>query len=159
MTGLAELFLLFKRDFWALFGAIWLLCGVGFLVIGGGLALAEGSLLPLAAGVVITAVGGTVVRRAYERIRLEQYLRREGRAVEGEVIAVEQTRMRYNGRFQWRLTYRYADGTGEQHRGQSGYLEPDEAAEWKVGDAVLVRIDPSRPARSVWVGRPEESPT
>ncbi|HXF82138.1 MAG TPA: DUF3592 domain-containing protein [bacterium] len=156
MTGLAELFLLCKRDFWALFGAIWLLCGAGFLVIGTGLAVADGVVIPLVAGVGITAAGGAIVRRAHERIRLEQYLRREGVSVRGEVIAVDQTGVRYNRRVQWRLTYRYADRTGRQHRGQSGYLEPDEAAEWKVGDAVLIRIDPGRPARSVWMGRPED---
>jgi len=157
MPDVATFFVLLKRDFWGLFGAIWLLCGVGFLVIGAGLTLADGFYIPLAIGVVITAVGGTIVRSALQRIRLAQYLRREGLAAEGEVIAVDQTGMRYNGRAQWKIVYQYRDRTGASQRGVSGYLEPDEAAEWHVGDKGLVRVDPNRPARSIWVGRLEET--
>jgi len=52
--------------------------------------------------------------------------------------------------------YRYVDRMGEEHRGSSGYLEPEEAAEWKAGDVGVVRFDPRRPSRSIWIGRPEE---
>lgn len=64
--------------------------------------------------------------------------------------------MRYNKRFQWQIHYRYVDRMGAEHRGRSGYLEPEEAAAWKVGDKGVVRFDPRTPARSIWVGTPEE---
>lgn len=71
-------FVLLKRDFFALFGAIWLAAGVLALVIGTGIALGEGTLVPVIFGLLITGVGGTILRRALRRIQLEDYLRREG---------------------------------------------------------------------------------
>lgn|GEM_PF-5169839 len=153
MTGVAELFLLFKRDFWALFGAIWLLVGLIFVVIGSGLAASDGFYIPLAGGVAITAAGGMILRPALGRIGLELYLRREGLPLEGEVIAVEETSVRYNRRLQWKIRYRYLDRHGAWHQGSSGHLDPDEVAAWRVGDTALVRVDPAHPARSIWIGR------
>jgi len=151
-----SLFLLVKRDFWALFGAIWLLGGVMFLGIGTVVAVRDGVYVLPAAGLAITAVGAAISRRALQRLRFEQYLRREGLTGEGEVIAVQETSMRYNKRFQWQIHYRYTDRMGAEHPGRSGYMEPEEAAAWKVGDKAVVRFDPRNPARSIWVGTPEE---
>jgi hypothetical protein len=151
-----SLFVLAKRDFWALFGAIWLLVGVGFLIVGGGVALREGNYVFAAVGLVVAAVGGAVVRGAVRRIGVERQLRREGLTGEGRVVAVAETNIRYNKRTQWRIHYRYADRTGAEHEGQSGYLDPDEAAAWAIGDRGTVRFDPRDPARSIWIGRPED---
>jgi len=149
-------FVLLKRDFWGLFGAIWLVAGLMFLVIGTPLAFRSGEYVFVALGLVIAAAGGTLSRKALERIRLEQSLRREGLTAQGEVISVEETSFRYNRRIQWRLRYRYTDRMDEEHQGHSGYLEPEEAAEWKAGEVGVVRFDPRHPARSIWIGRPEE---
>jgi len=149
-------FLLLKRDFWGLFGAIWTLAGVGFLVIGAGLALGDRFYPPLALGLIITVVGAVMLRRTLQRIRMEQYLRRAGLALDAEVIAIDPTGMRYNRRLQWKIVYQYVDGAGVRHRGSSGYLDPDEAAAWRVGDTGQVRVDPGHPARSTWVGRAGE---
>ncbi len=151
-----SLLLLVKRDFWALFGAIWLLAGVLFLGIGAVLAVRDGMYVFPAVGLVLTAVGAAISRRALQRLRVEQYLRREGLTGEGEVVAVQETSMRYNKRVQWQIHYRYTDRMGAEHPGRSGYLEPEEAAAWKVGDKAVVRFDPRNPARSIWVGTPEE---
>jgi hypothetical protein len=151
-----SLFVLAKRDFWALFGAIWLVGGVAFLVIGTVLAIRDGLYLFPVIGVVLTAAGTAISRSALQRVRLEQYLRREGLTAEGEVTALQETSMRYNKRFQWQIHYRYTDRMGAEHRGRSGYLEPEEAAEWKVGATGVVRFDPRAPARSIWVGTPDE---
>jgi hypothetical protein len=149
-------FVLLKRDFWGLFSAIWLLGGLMFLVIGTPLAVRTGEYLFVIVGLLITAVGGTLSRKALQRIRIELHLRREGLTAQGEVLAVEETSFRYNRRVQWKIRYRYVDRMGEEHRGSSGYLEPEEAAEWKAGDVGVVRFDPRRPSRSIWIGRPEE---
>lgn len=149
-------YLLMKRDFWALFGAIWVLAGVLFLLIGAVLAVRDGMYAFPVVGLVLTAVGAAILRRAVQRVRLEQYLRREGLTGEGEVMAVQETTMRYNKRYQWQIHYRYSDRMGNEHRGRSGYLEPQEAAAWGVGAKGVVRFDPRAPARSIWVGTPEE---
>jgi hypothetical protein len=151
-----SLFVLLKRDFWGLFGAIWLLGAVMFLLIGAVLAVRDRQYAFIAIGLILTTIGGTISQRALQRIRLEQYLRREGLTAEGEVIGLEETSMRYNKRFQWRIRYQYADRTGARHEGSSGYFEPEEAAAWKPGDKAVIRFDPRQPARSVWVGRPED---
>lgn len=148
--------MLVKRDFWALFGAIWLLGGVMFLMIGTVVAIRDGLWEFLAIGLVVTAVGVAISRGAVQRVRFEHYLRREGLTGEGEVVAVQETNMRYNRRIQWQIHYRYVDRMGAEHSGRSGYLEPEEAAAWKVGDRGVVRFDPHDPARSIWVGTPEE---
>lgn len=71
------------------------------------------------------------------------------------MIGVDPTAMRYNKRVQWKVVYEYGDRTGAIHRGSSGYLDPDEAAEWQVGDRGRIRVDPARPERSIWIGRLE----
>lgn len=151
-----EFFVLLKRDFFGLFGAIWLVAGVMFLVIGTGIAVRDGTWAQIVAGLIITAVGGTILQRALQRIRLEDHLRREGLTAEAEVIGVDQTGMRYNKRWQWKVVYEYVDRAGARQHGSSGYLDPDEAAEWQVGDKGMIRIDPARPERSIWIGRPED---
>ena len=159
MTRRLSFFVLLKRDFWGLFGAIWLLVGVIFLVIGIPIALSKGEpegYVFAVLGPIIAVIGGTLTRRALERIRLEQYLRREGLTAEGEVTAVQETNMRYNRRIQWVLRYRYEDRMGVAHEGRSGYLEPEEAEAWSVGDKGVIRFDPRRLERSIWVGRPED---
>jgi hypothetical protein len=151
-----SLFVLVKRDFWALFGGIWLLAGVGFLVIGTVLAIRDGMYIFPVIGLLLTVVGAAISRNALQRLRLQQYLRREGLTGEGEVVAVQETSMSYNKRIQWQIHYRYTDRMGQEHRGRSGYLEPEEAMDWNVGDKGVVRFDPRDPARSIWIGRSEE---
>jgi hypothetical protein len=37
----------------------------------------------------------------------------------------------------------------------SGYLSPEDARTFRVGERVLVRYDPASPASSLWLGREE----
>jgi len=149
-------FVLVKRDFWALFGAIWLVGGVMFLAIGTVLAIRDGMYVFPAVGLALTVAGAAISRRALQRVRLEQYLRREGLTAEGQVTSLQESSMRYNKRYQWQIHYRYTDRMGAEHRGRSGYLEPEETVAWPVGTKGVVRFDPRDPARSIWVGTPEE---
>jgi hypothetical protein len=145
-----SLFVLLKRDFWGLFGGIWMLVGLVFLVIGAPIAVSKGEpegYVFAALGLVSAATGGALLRRGLERARVEQYLRREGLTADGEVMAVQETNVRYNRRIQWQLRYRYEDRMGAAHEGRSGYLEPEEAGAWSVGDKGVVRFDPHQPSR------------
>jgi hypothetical protein len=66
---------------------------------------------------------------------------------------VRETNFRYNRQIQWVIDYRFEDRYGRPWEGRSGYLDPDEAAEWKPGDTGVVRFDPRDGTKSIWVGR------
>ncbi len=147
------LFVRLKRDFWGFFGAIWLLGGVMLLLIGIPIAWRSGDFMMAAGGLILTAIGGRLVSTALGRLRTEERLLREGLSAEAEVVAVEETNVRFNRQRQWVIRYRYTDRMGEAHEGRSGYLDPDEAAAWKTGDRGVARFDPRRPAVSIWLGK------
>jgi hypothetical protein len=156
-----SLLALLKRSFWGLFGAIWVLVGVLLVIIGvvnvlrpatRGEERTVGAIM-LAAGAVVGGVGGFLLRKGLESARLEQRLLREGLTAQATVVDVRMTNIRFNRRFQWIVDYEYEDRAGERHSGHSGYLEQDEALEWKAGDTGVVRFDPANSAISVWIGR------
>jgi hypothetical protein len=147
------LFVRLKRDFWGFFGAIWLLGGVMMLVIGIPIAWRSRDFTMAAGGLILTAIGGRLVTTALRRLRTEERLLREGLSAEAEVIAVEETTVRFNRQPQWVIRYRYTDRMGEAHEGRSGYLDPEEAAAWSPGDRGVVRFDPRRPGVSIWIGK------
>lgn len=147
------LFVRLKRDFWGFFGAIWLLAGVMMLIIGIVIAWRDGDFMLAAGGLILTAIGGRLVTTAMGRLRTEERLLREGLSAEAEVVAVEETTVRFNRQRQWVIRYRYTDRMGEGHEGRSGYLDPEEAAAWNPGDHGVVRFDPRRPGVSIWIGK------
>jgi hypothetical protein len=147
------LFVRLKQDFWGLFGAIWLLGGVLMLVIGLPMAWRSGDYTLAAGGLILTAIGGRLFTIAMRRLRLADHLQRDGLSAEAEVIAIEETALRYNRQRQWAIRYRYTDRMGEVHDGRSGYLDPEDVAGWSPGDRGVARFDPRRPATSIWIGR------
>lgn len=118
----------------------------------GPLALLLFTLVVVGAGIIFTAVSGPFVVRSLRASVLQRRLVRVGLTAAGTVDAVLPTRYMVNGRGQWRLQYRFPDASGGEHTGRSTYLADDEAARWQPGDACLVRYDPARPERSVWLG-------
>jgi len=147
------LFIRLKRDFWGFFGAIWLLGGVLLVVIGIPIAWRTGEYTAAAGGLIVAAIGGRLVGTALGRLRTEERLLREGLSAQAEVLAVEETNIRFNRLRQWVIRYRYDDRAGEAHEGRSGYLDPDEAAAWNPGDHGVARFDPRRPSVSIWIGK------
>lgn len=75
---------------------------------------------------------------------------REGVVAEGTLTSVAESNLRIHSVSQWVITYRYQDYRGRTHEGQSGYLSPEEAATWRVGDTGTIRYDRRRPQDSVW---------
>lgn len=147
------LFVRLKRDFWGFFGAIWLLGGLLMLIIGVPIGIrGEGYFLAVV-GVVLTAIGGRLVGSATRRLATEERLLREGLSAEAEVIAIDETNVKFNRHRQWVIRYRFTDRMGETHEGRSGYLDPEEAAAWNPGDRGVVRFDPRRPGVSMWIGK------
>lgn len=110
---------------------------------------------PLGIGVVFSLLGGVFVLRGLGQVRKEQRLLQAGTTTEGTVTAVEPTSTRVNRRILWHVRYCYEDMNGTVHAGVSGYLSPDDAQTFRVGERVFVRYDPADPATSLWLGREE----
>ena len=151
-----NLFTLLRRSFWGLFGAIWLVAGVMFILIGIVQGIRDGMAVFPIVGVVIAAVGGVLLRRGLVEVSRELRLQQTGIPAEATVTAVTETNFRYNRERQWVVHYRYVDRDGRTHEGKSGYLSPDEAAEWEEGQTVAIRFDPVRPSESIWIGASRE---
>lgn len=105
--------------------------------VGGGIALV---------GAVLFSIGGRALVRRWR-------IYRTGTSAPGTVTDVRETNVRVNNRTQWAVHYTYRDHVGQTRTGDSGPLPPGEAQEWQQGDTGLVRFDPERPERSVWVGK------
>ncbi len=149
-------FRLAYRNFWVLFGAIWLLVGTGFLVSSlGGLAqkVAPELWLRAAGGAGFGGTGAVLFFRGLRRVRTIQRLYREGIRAEGTVTAVEPTRVTINKVRQWVVRFTFHDYTGRLQEAKSEYMPPDEARRWKPGDAGTVRYDQRDPAINLWIGR------
>jgi hypothetical protein len=155
------------RRFQVWFGAIFLTIGIVALVAAAIVSLALGGQpgmrdviwaflgAPLAVGVLFSLVGGTFVLRGLTQVRKEQRLLQVGTVAEATVVAIEPTATRVNRRLLWHVRYSYEDLVGAIHTGTSGYLEPEDAQSYKVGDRAFVRYDPASPATSAWLGREE----
>ncbi len=127
-----------------------------FLVLGTGMLMLGGIAILVSPDLMSFAVLGVAVFFLFKGARplwLESRLQRDGVLVQALVVRIGPSDLRINFQFQWALSYRYTDGLGQAHEGESGYLSPDEAAVWKVGDTGWVRYDRQHPAKSVWVGR------
>jgi hypothetical protein len=112
---------------------------------------------PLGLGVSFSALGGTFVVLGVLQLRKEHRLRQFGTTTEAKVVEVEPTGTRVNGRRLWHVRYTYEDLHGAAHRGESGYLESEDAQSYRIGETVYVLYDPASPASSAWLGREDVS--
>ncbi|HUG56283.1 MAG TPA: DUF3592 domain-containing protein [Candidatus Limnocylindrales bacterium] len=110
--------------------------------------------ITLGLGGVLVALGGVLFLAALRRLLLQRRLWRSGLRTEGQVIGVEETNVRFNGRQMWRFRYRYVDQLGQGQTGKSGYLSFAQATAWQAGDRGEVRYDAEHPERSLWAGTP-----
>ena len=104
-------------------------------------------------GTVFTAMGGTILFLAVRRVWFESHLRQVGVMIPATVTSVTPTSLEVNGSPQWRLDYSFEDRGRLQTRHVT--LSPEDASEWDSGDRGIIRIDPKRPTRVVWIGKPE----
>lgn len=104
-------------------------------------------------GGFFAVAGGLIVAHDLRRRLLRARLQREGLSADATVTAVGPTDFSVNGVRQWVIRYRYSDHRGRTHEGKSEYLPPEEAREWKEGDAGRVRYDRQHSAQNVWFGR------
>ncbi len=112
---------------------------------------------PLIIGIVFIVLGGSFAGAKLWRLQVEQRVLANGVMARAFVHGPEQSLMRLDGRFLWRVRYQYPDQTGLAHEGWSGLMTAEEAQAWRSADVALVRFDPNHPSTSVWLGRREES--
>lgn len=99
-------------------------------------------------------VGGAILFLTVRRAWIESRVQHAGLIVPATVTSVQPTRLEINGRPQWRLEYSFEDLSG---RPQTRHvtISPEDASEWDSGDRGIIRVDPDRPTRVVWIGKPE----
>jgi hypothetical protein len=83
---------------------------------------------------------------------------RDARLMEGGIeINATVTKVRRGGgisrRARWRVLYRYEYTVGWPLAGISRPLSENTVSELRPGDQVLIKVDPGRPERSLFVGR------
>jgi hypothetical protein len=111
------------------------------------------ALIFLGLGCVFAPIGGGLLLKDLRRLRTERCLLQSGMVTEGTVIEVVETNLRVNNRQHWAIRYRYQDHVGKPREGQSGYLDAEEAASWRIGQTGSVRFDRQHPEHSLWLGK------
>jgi hypothetical protein len=108
---------------------------------------------PLIIGVVFSLIGGGFLGYGLWELQTEQHVLTNGTSTRATVLQPEQTFTRLNGRYLWRVRYRYVDQAGRTHEGTSNLMSIAEATAWRPGDQAFIRYDPARPSSSIWLGR------
>jgi uncharacterized protein DUF3592 len=98
------------------------------------------------------ALGGFIAWRWWRRLLVLLRVQRNGVAAHATVTHVAPAGVVINRVPQWRLKYEFRDERGRRHEGESDYLRPHEAAEWRPGDGGRVLYDSERAADNVWLG-------
>ena len=148
------------RRFWLLFGGIWLLVGVAFLAATAGVNLfADPNQLDGAppwvfalAGLASCGFGGFILRRTLIGSAREKRLLQAGIEKPATVTDVRRSLVEINRQTRWYLCYRYEHG-GRTLTGESDNMPGDMVSDFKPGDRVRIKIDPSKPEDSLFLGR------
>src|SRR5688572_9324969 len=92
---------------------------------------------PLIIGVIFIVMGGSYAGYKLWRLQVEQHVLANGVMSRAFVHGPEQSLMRLDGRFLWRVRYQYPDQTGRAHEGSSGLMPAEEAQAWRSADVAL----------------------
>jgi hypothetical protein len=105
-----------------------------------------------AIGGLVAAVGVGFLAAGILGVRRIRGILLHGVPAKATVTAIDTRSVR--GRSSYVIRYRYHDEAGADRNGCSLPLAADEVAGWKVGATARIRVDPRRPERSAWVGKP-----
>lgn len=138
------------KEFWLLFGGIWLIVGLTFVAVS---FRESGNWTFGLMGAPFALVGGGLVAWSIRKMHRTLRLWREGVRCEASITEVVPANVRINRVQQWMVRFTYRDPYGESRQGESDYMSPEEAAEWHPGDRCWARVDPQRPDLYVWTGK------
>lgn len=108
------------------------------------------ALAALLVGGVFALIGGFFFFTNAYRLGRQWSILRTGEFGQGTVLAIGPTNTSINRVRQWKVQYTYRDPLGSVHTGASGYLAPDEAHAYAVGDSVRIRVSREHFEESVW---------
>jgi uncharacterized protein DUF3592 len=150
------------RRFWILFGSIWI--GFGLMLVASSRLLRSAAerldflvaapewLMPAIATAFALAGGAIIVWANVEAARVRRLID-TGIPLTATVLAIHRSRMEINASPRFRVRYRYEDVSGQTLEGESGLLRKNEAAAFRPGDRVAIKVDARNPLVSVLVGR------
>ena len=146
---------------WFLFGGLWLLIGVLFVVGSLGVMLFVDPAkinpdMPIWAftlvGLVTCAGGGFILVRARAAAQHDKRLMETGKPFSATVVEISRSLISVNRQPRWHVVYRYQDG-GSTLQGKSRMLTADAVEDFKPGDRVNIKIDPQKPEDSLFLGK------
>lgn len=147
--------------FWFLFGGLWLLIGVLFVVASLGVMLFADSAkinpdTPLwtftLVGLAACAGGGFVLARARKAAWHDKRLMETGRPLSATVVEIRRSLISVNRQSRWHVIYRY-EHAGHALQGQSRMLSAEAAEAFTPGGRVNIKIDPQKPEDSLFLGK------
>ena len=147
--------------FWFLFGGLWLLIGVLFVVVSLGVMLfadpaSMNKGVPLWAfalvGLVACTGGGFILVRARLAAAHDRRQMETGKQLSATVVEISRSLISVNRQPRWHVVYRYQDG-GRTLQGKSHMLTADAVEDFKPGDRVNIKIDPQKPEDSLFLGK------
>jgi len=147
--------------FWVFFGSIWLVVGLGFAVVSlGALLFADPSDMDepgllwvfLPVGLVVTAVGGYIVRHGLVTAARDKRLMQSGIQLTATVTDIRRSPIDINRQARWHVHYRYEYSAGRNFEGRSRALPGDAVEGYRPGGEVLIKVDPRHPEESLFLG-------
>lgn len=148
--------------FWVFFGSIWLIVGLGFAVVSLGALLFvdpremdEPGLLWvfLPVGLILTAVGGYIVRHGLVTAARDKRLMQSGIQLTATVTDIRRSPIDINRQARWHVHYRYEYSAGRNFEGRSRALPGNVVEGCGAGGEVLIKVDPRRPEESLFLGK------
>jgi hypothetical protein len=140
-----------SKWFWLLFGGIWFIVGTTFVFFP-----TQGSKdewIMRLIGAPFALIGGGIVAWSIRKAYCVGQIMESGIRCEATVTEVTATNFSVNRVPQWVIRFSFQDYQGQQRTGESDYMSPQDAQEWKAGDRGSVRYDQQDPKACVWVGR------
>ena len=111
--------------------------------------------MPLVVGFtgLFAVLGILLARPGVRRVLTILRVAKRGVDVTATVLDVAPTGDMINRVPQWRVRYEFRDRQGRAQTGASDLLAPQEAAEWRPAEKIVIRFDPERPQDSLWLGK------
>ena len=147
--------------FWFLFGGLWLLVGMAFLVTSLGAMLfappsssneAPSLWLFTAIGAAAAAAGGAIIYMTRVTKARDSRLMETGYEVMATVTKIRQSLIKINRQPRYHVAYRYEGNTGQLFTGESRAMSAESVERYRPGDRVAIKVDAQRPEESLFFG-------